>query len=183
MNLRQLILSQPKLLAGGAATALVVGLGFGWLAREPIDAAFARPSAIAPNLTIDASGGTTAQQAALDAPAPRTTTQQVAVDAPAPKADGPAPRLVTAAVYPSGEVFTPPARPQAVRQDPAPVSGDQQWAAYGETPSPRYGPEDREYERAPDYPPPPPPYGYGYGNGYDRGYGYGYRGDDGPQEP
>ena len=181
MNFRQLILSQPKLLAGGAAAALVVGLGSGLLAHAPIDAAFARSHAVAPNLTIDTSGAATAGQPSLDAPAPATTSQPVAVDAPT--ADSAAPRLVTAAVYPPGDASPP--RPRAVRQDPAPVSRGEQWAAYDEAQAPRDDAEDRYQERAPDYPPPPPPpYGYGYDRSYGYGYrggGDGYRGDDGPQ--
>ncbi len=149
MNLRQLILSQPKLLAGGAGAALVVGLGFGWLAHAPIDEAFARTPdvtptpAIAPSLTID-----------------RT----------APPGDGLASAPITAAVYPSADALTEPPRPRVARQDSAPAFSDEQPAAYDEAQAPRDTAEDRDQERAPDYPPPPPP-------------AYGYRGDDGPEAP
>jgi hypothetical protein len=135
MNLRQLVLSQPKLLAGGAGAALAVGLGFGWLAHAPIDRAMANPTsrpapAIAPSLTID-----------------RT----------APPGDGLASAPITAAVYPSADAITGPPRPRVARQDSVPAFSDEQPTAYDETQGPREAAEDRDQQRAPDYPPPPPP--------------------------
>ncbi len=146
MNLKKLILSQPRLLAGGAVAALVVGLGFGWLAHAPIDAALTRPSAEAPNLTVDTPAGAAIQQAVLDSP-----------EAPAV---GPAPAPITAEVYSASDPFTQP-RPRVARQDSTSVSGDEQPAAYDETQAPRDGADDRDQERPLDYPPPPPPpHGY-----------------------
>jgi len=144
MNLSQLKLSQlkpsrlslrrPKLLAGGAAAALVVGLGFGWLARAPMDRAMAPTAAhptqgVAPSLTID-----------------RT----------APPGAGRAPGPITAAVYPSADAFTTAPRPRAAGQDSIPASSDEQSAAYDETQAPRDGAEYRDQDSPPEYPPPPP---------------------------
>ncbi len=142
MNLRQLVFSRPKLLAGGAAAALVVGLGFGWLARAPIDTAFAHPPAVAPNLTIDTSGVADTQQAVLDTP-----------DAPASPASAP----ITAEVYSASGPLTTAPRPRAARMESAPAASDQQLAAYDETPPRGDGAEDPVKEDAPGYPPLPPP--------------------------
>jgi hypothetical protein len=129
-------LSQPKLLAGGAAAALVIGLGFGLLARAPIDRAMAhtatRPTpAITPSLTVERiSAGS--------------------------QGSGP----ITAGVYPSADAFpAPPRPPQATPQDSTLASSDEQPVAYDETQPPRDGAEARDQERALDYPPPPPPSG------------------------
>jgi hypothetical protein len=149
-------LSQPKLLAGGAAAALVVGLGFGWLARAPIDAAVARAPAVAPNLTVETPGEAAARQAALGAPA-----------APAV---GPPPAPISAAVYSPAEAIDAAPRRRVARQDSIPAFGDQQPPVYDETQAPRDGAEDRDPGPPLGYPPPPPPYGFGYGY-------------DGPPEP
>jgi hypothetical protein len=134
-QLNRLTASQAKAVAGGGAlVALVMGLGAGWLAREPMDAALAKVPA---GMTADAQ--LAAPEAPLDDPPPPTrhAPLRVEADLPAPPAAQPDPS--DAAVQDEGAA-APDAGPPTTSDPDPPGRSDE-------------GP--REYSAPPPYPPGP----------------------------
>jgi hypothetical protein len=147
---------QPVILAGGAALALTIGIGFGFLAVAPVSKAVAH----APGLT-----------AKVDL--------LPAAEAQLPAATPPTSRPIAAAAYPE-PVLVPRARntqevqyaQQAARDDLADVA----WPDEKVAPAPRDEPQDVDEDGPREMPsrPPPPPYAYGPPGGY---------GPPGPEQP